>query len=236
VLGAAGVLTAVSLSQDAGDEELQTRLAEAEERAAEARRLAREKGVPPEGGPAVFTMAEHYRAKQLWAERCVSCHAGDDRQAPEIGPGYNSRAWIEAFLRAPNDDRFFGLTEHDGMDPVELEGEDFDAVVELVYAQTGAGDADTELAERGLEQFNNGDCWHCHSIDGEAEGDTGPNLGGRGSAEMLAEFIAQPGHPRWFGDEAQMPSFGDTLSLEDRRLLAEWIVSLRDAEPGEEDE
>ncbi len=227
VLGAAGALTALSMWEDAKDDALQERIAEAEEQAAEARRLAREHGVPPAGGTAVFTMAEHYRAEQLWQSHCASCHEGDDRSAPEIAEGYNSRAWIAEFLRAPNDTRFFGLTGHNGMDPVDLEGDDFDAVVELVYAQTGAEDADDAMAERGLELFNNTDCWHCHSIDGEAEGDMGPNLGDRGSVDMLTEFIGQPAHPLWFGDDAEMPPFEDSISRDDRRLLAEWIVSLQ---------
>jgi ubiquinol-cytochrome c reductase cytochrome b subunit len=232
VLGAAGALTAISLWQDAQDEGLKLRIAEAEEQAAEARRLAREHGVPPEGGVAVFTMAEHYRARQLWASHCASCHDGEDRSAPEISAGYNSRAWIADFMRDPGGDRFFGRTGHDGMSPVTLEGEAFDAVVELVYAQTGAEDADAELAERGLEVFNDTDCWHCHSIDGEEEGDMAPNLGGRGTVEMLTDFIGLPGHELWFGPDAEMPPFEESMAREDRRLLAEWIVSLQSAEPG----
>ncbi len=232
VLGVVGALTVVSIVQDAGDDEYQERLAKAAESAEEARRLAREKGVPPAGGTAVFTMAEHYEAKTLWSQHCESCHAGDEREAPKIEPGYNSRAWIADFLRAPNDARFFGLTDHSGMDPVELEGEEFDAIVELVYAETGADDVDEELAELGREVFtDSSDCWQCHSIDGETEGDLGPNLGGRGTAEMLADFIAEPGHDLWFGSDAEMPAFYDTLSADDRRHLAEWIVHLRDAEP-----
>lgn len=228
---AAGALTAVSFAEDAGDEALQQRLADAERRADKARSLAAQYGVPAAGGPAVFTMEPGYEARKLWGERCAGCHQGGDRKGPEIGPGYNSRAWIRAFLRDPSGDRFFGVTKIDKMKPVQVQGTDFDALVEMVYAETGAADVDAALAERGRQLFDDGECSDCHSRDWDSEGDLGPNLGRRGTVDMLAAFIADPGHPRWFGDKNEMPRFGDKLTADQIRRLAEYVAALRDEAP-----
>jgi mono/diheme cytochrome c family protein len=110
---------------------------------------------------------------------------------------------------------------------VEQRGRDLDALVELVYAESGAADVDARLVELGRELFTGeGKCAMCHEIDGTSAADIGPNLGGRGSLEMLAEFIGRPDHPRWFGDEAEMPSFYDKYDGEARRELAELLVHL----------
>lgn len=224
---AVGVLTVVSFQEDRNDPQLQERLEAAEDSAAKARRLARDKGVPAEGGPAVFTMEEHYHAKKIWAEHCAGCHEGDEREGPEIIAGYNNRAWIRAFLQNPSDDRFFGLTDIDDMKPVKETGADLDALVEWVYAQSGATDVDAALVARGQALFDDGSCIDCHSDDWESEGEPGPNLGRRGTAEMFAAFLADPDHARWFGDKNEMPGFGDKLDAQQRAAMADYLVWLR---------
>jgi ubiquinol-cytochrome c reductase cytochrome b subunit len=224
-----GGLTVISFVEDKGDELYQKGIAASEEKARVARTLALEKGVPPAGGTAVYTTARFFRAGAIWRDDCAACHEGKERKGPEIGPGYNSRAWIRDFLKNPSDKRFFGVTAIDEMKPVKQTGADLDALVELVYAQTGARDADAKLVERGKELFEgDGDCSSCHSIDGKAEGEPGPNLGGRGTVDMLTEFIARPDHPLWFGKANEMPTYYNKYSAVERRELAEWIVSLRD--------
>ncbi|HET6612326.1 MAG TPA: cytochrome b N-terminal domain-containing protein [Kofleriaceae bacterium] len=223
-----GMLTVLSFSEDASNKKYQAQIAESEKQADKARELAATYGVPPAGGMAVFTTEPGYRAQKIFADKCAGCHTGTDRQGPAIGPGYNSRAWIRAFLKNPSGDEFFGPTKIHKMKPVTLEAKDFDAVVEMVYAETGAADADAALVSRGKELFDNdGNCWNCHSIDWETTGDVGPNLGRRGSVDMLTEFIADPAHARWFGDNNAMPAFADKLSEADRRLLAEHILRLQ---------
>jgi ubiquinol-cytochrome c reductase cytochrome b subunit len=227
-----GGLMVVSFVEDKDDERYQKAIAESEERAREARTLALEHGVPPAGGTAVYTTARFYRAREIWQADCAGCHAGRERKGPEIGPGYNSRAWIRDFLKNPSDKRFFGVTGINEMRPVKQEGADLDALVELVYAETGAKDVDAKLVERGKVLFDgDGDCSGCHSIDGKAEGETGPNLGGRGSAAMLTEFIARPDHPLWFGKANEMPTYYNKYNAMDRREVAEWIVWLRTRSP-----
>jgi len=219
----------VSFLEDAGDEDLQERLAAAEHEAQKARSLALEYGVPAQGGVAVYTMHPDYQLKKLWREHCETCHVGGDRSGPEIVAGYNSREWIADFLRDPNGDRFFGVTKINKMKPVELQGVEFDAVVEYVYAQTGAPDADPTLASQGQEYVEEEKCSDCHSTDWESEKDIGPNLARRGSPDMLAEFIRASDHPRWFGDDNEMPSFESKLTPEQAMDLALYITSLRSA-------
>lgn len=226
----AGGLVALSFYEDATDEELQARLARAEETAQRARRLAVENGVPTAGGDAVFDTEPAVAGERLFRQYCAGCHRGDERKGPEISPGYSSRTWIEDFLRRPSGHRFFGVTGIDDMRPPRLRPPDRAALVELIYSQTGAEDANDELVERGRLLFGRGRCPECHSLDWTTEGDLGPNLARRGSVEMLVEFIADPGHPRWFGEANEMPSFRDKLSPEQRRQLAAYIVSLRDGE------
>jgi ubiquinol-cytochrome c reductase cytochrome b subunit len=222
-------LTVVSFREDASDPLVAAANEKAEAQARKARTLALMHGVPAEGGIAVYSTEPLSRARALWREHCAGCHQGAKRQAPEIALGYNSRAWIRDFLLAPSGPRFFGPTRIRGMDPVTLTGADLDAVVELVYAESGAADADPALARRGAELFTGaGDCSTCHSIDGTSESGA-PNLGGRGSPEMLREFIARPDHPRWFGKSNEMPPYYDLLDREERAELAEYLIHLRQA-------
>ncbi len=231
-LGALGViallmigLTAVSFREDARDPRVQKGIHAAEGQARLARTLRKMFGMPAEGGTAIYRQQPYARARTLWREHCAGCHQGGKRQGPEIGPGYNSRGWIRDFLAAPSGPRFFGPTKIRGMEPVEVRGQELDAVVELVYSQTGASDADAAVVARGKTVFA-AECASCHSMDDKSEG-SAPNLGGRGSVEMLAGFMARPDHPRWFGKANEMPAFFDELDREDRRALAEYLVMLR---------
>lgn len=223
-------LTLISVLEDRGDDKLQQRLAEAEVRAELARDLARERGVPAAGAVAVFG------ALDLWHEHCAVCHSGpaEDRKGPLITAGYNSREWLRAFYKDPNGDEFFGVTKINDMEPVEVEPGQLTALVELVYAETGADDVDPTLVEQGLELFE-GDpgCDSCHSLDGHETGD-GPNLGRRGTADWFAELIRDPGQPHLFGgfgENNEMDPFGDTLSYSQRGVLAGYLVWLRTAAP-----
>lgn len=229
-LGLAGALTALSFYQDATDHDLQQRLAIATDMSQRARRLAAAHGVPTAGGDAVFDTEPAVAGERLFRQYCRGCHLGNERKGPEISPGYNSRAWIQDFLRQPHGPRFFGVTEIDDMRPQRLRPAEREALVELIYAQTGAADIDAELAERGGFFFERGRCPDCHSLDWTTEGDTGPNLARRGSVEMLVEFVADPGHARWFGEVNEMPAFREKLSPEQRRQLAAYVVSLRDGD------
>lgn len=249
-----GVLTAVSFVEDKNDERYQKAQAEAHESAKQARALAKQHGVPAAGGVAVFTQVPHYEAKQLWAKHCSSCHQGDARKGPAIGPGYNSRAWIRAFLLEPSGERFFGPSGIKKMKPVKQRGPKLDALVEFVYAQTGAADAKPELVKQGAAIYEDKCAATCHPAKGEEpDGGGAPYLYGRGSADYLVDLIADPGQKPYFGKlnvvdkeskgdddddddsakkpkkppELRMPRFGRKLNDDQRRALAEYLLSLQ---------
>jgi len=229
---AAGALTIISYRADGADPTLAKREADSEKLARRARSLAREHGVPAAGGTAVFSTAPFYRARALWTEHCASCHEGDERKAPLIAAGYNSRAWIRGMLKSPSSDAYFGRTKlgksEDAMPDAEATDAELDALVELVYAESGAADADKALAARGAATFDEAPCADCHERTGEASS-SGPNLAGRGSKAYLTAFIADSGHPRFFGTKDEMPAFGEELPPADIAVLVEWITWLRTA-------
>jgi ubiquinol-cytochrome c reductase cytochrome b subunit len=228
----AGVLTMISFRSDASDPELVERQEKSEQRAALARRLAKEHGVPVTGGAAVFQTAPFWRARVLWAAECAHCHGGPDRKGPLIGAGYGSRAHIRGFLQDPSGDVYFGRTKlaktDKAMKPVEQTGRDLDALVEMVYAETGDKAVDAALVARGVELFDEV-CSDCHEREAGKDSEPGPNFAGRGTVASLASFLAAPDAPVHFGERNEMPAFDDEISEADRRALAEWLVWLRGA-------
>jgi ubiquinol-cytochrome c reductase cytochrome b subunit len=229
VLAGGGALTAISMIEDARDEQYRKGLEDAEARGKHAMALARQHGVPAAGGLAVYATEPGFRARELWAARCAGCHEGDERKGPEIGPGFGSRDHLREFLKDPSGERFFGVTQIQGMKPVSQEGRDLDALVELIYAESGAPDVDPALVARGKELFDgDGGCDSCHSLEPDGQGDVGPALHGHGSAAYWSALIALPGHPRFFGDKSEMPPQYDELGPDDRRELGAFIAGLRE--------
>lgn len=230
-IAAATALTVVSFREDASNPEFAKAHAVAEASAKKARALAKQYGVPAQGGAAVFTLEPGYLGKQIFDRDCAGCHVGNDRKGPEIIEGYNSRAWIADLLRNPSGHRFFGVTAIDDMKPVTEKGEDFAALVELVYAESGESDVDAQLVAKGKALFDDGSCSDCHSIDWETEDEVGPNLGRRGTAEMLEAFILEPGHPRWFGERNTMPKSAGKYSDRELSELVNYLIDLRHKTP-----
>lgn len=206
-----GALVGLAVRDDASDPALAERQKEAHAQARLARTLART-GVPAGGGVRLYDKLTS-PGKKLFDEHCAGCHVGDERKGPEIGPGYNSRAWIREMLLHPDDPRFFGLVkavqanDKAKMPAVTLAGAELDAVVEWLYAQTGARDVDRAMAARGLKLIEDGTCSDCHHTDGESVDGTAPNLGGRGSRAWLMAFVADAGQRRFFGAMNEMPAF-----------------------------
>lgn len=233
---ATGALTMISYRADAADPQLVEREAAAEKLAAKARRLARENGVPAAGGTAVYTTAPFYRARVLWTEHCEGCHQGKDRKGPLIDLGYNNRVWIRGMLTTPSGDEYFGRTKlgksEEAMPATEATGADLDALVEMVYAETGAPDVDAKLAARGVEVFAEQPCGDCHERTGDASS-SGPNLAGRGSIAHLTSFIGDTGQPHFFGEKHEMPRMVEELGPDDLARLAEWVVWFRTATPAD---
>lgn len=203
-----------------------------------ARRLAKLNGVPAPGGLAVYTTAPKYQERRLWAEHCASCHDdGEDRKAPLLGFGHGSRAHLRSLLVDPLAPEHFGLskkiaTDENTMPKAEQPPDELDALVELVYAQSGAKDVDTAKVERGRALFADGDCANCHEITG-TEASTGPNLAGYGTRDYLIGMIADPGAPHRFGAMNDMPRFADKLTPPEIGLLADFLIWRRTATPAD---
>jgi ubiquinol-cytochrome c reductase cytochrome b subunit len=246
VLGSmlAGVvaLTALSVTNDAANESYQKAMAQAHKEAERARGFAKE-GVLPEGGPAVYRNDPEYKVRALYKEHCQNCHEIDGfggEEAPSL-TDYSSREWLAALVRNPNDPRFFGGTKHDDMDPYpelgeekSLTAEQLAAVVEHLWALQGEPDVDAVLAAQGKALWADElDCNNCHETEVGVEG-SGPNLLGHGSAAWVARVIRDSGKPDLFGEEAQMPKFGED-KLDEQQLadLAAFVVKQRVVEAAE---
>jgi ubiquinol-cytochrome c reductase cytochrome b subunit len=233
VLGAAAVglvaataLAVTALAKDAHNPAYAKARAEEKTRGETARRLAL-KGVPADGN--VFRNDPRYRAREIWDERCAGCHSfsgGGGEKAPDL-KDYNSRAWIRGFLTNPDGPLYMGPAKIEkGMQPVDASPEEMDALVEFLYAETGAADADAAKAGRGRDLLSPKDCDTCHDFDGAGEND-GPNLKGRGTAKWVASVIAEAGHPLLFGDRNKMPKFRTKLTPEEIDELAKFVIDLK---------
>jgi ubiquinol-cytochrome c reductase cytochrome b subunit len=233
VLAAAGLgllaLTALgvtALANDARDPAYAKARAEEQARGETARRLAL-KGVPADAN--VFRNDPMYHAREIWDDRCAGCHSLSGAGG-EKGPdfkNYNSRAWIRGFLANPDGPLYMGPAKIEkGMRPVAAEPEEMEALVEYLYAETGATDVDASKAGRGRDLLSPHDCDTCHDFDGDGEND-GPNLKGRGTVKWVAAVIADAGHPLLFGDRNKMPKFRNKLTADEIDELAMFIVGLR---------
>jgi len=112
------------------------------------------------------------------------------------------------------------------MRAVDATAEEQEALVEFLYAETGAADADTAKAARGKDLLSPKDCDTCHDIDGEGEND-GPNLKGRGTAKWVAAVIADAGHPLLFTDRNKMPKFSNKLTPAEIEDMTKFVLGLK---------
>jgi len=187
--------------------------------------------LPPAGGTAVFENEPAFQGRRIFKERCEGCHRGTERKGPELVAGYNSRAWLRDYLMDPDGARFFGLTKGiPGMKPVKFRGAELDALVEMLYAESGGAGAHTAKVEAGKKIFDTGPCSDCHSRDGTTTGEEGPNLGGRGGKAWLVAMIADASEPRLFGEKNEMPKFKEKLRPDEIDKVAEFVAGLRGAE------
>jgi ubiquinol-cytochrome c reductase cytochrome b subunit len=230
-------LTIVSLAGDGNDTELGKREQIAARDASRARELAKEYGVPATGPHELAAMQPMYRARALFAQKCKGCHDADsnDRKGPIIAAGHGDRAWLRGFLKTPSGPAYWGKTKlgqgDDAMKPVELPDQELDDLVELLYAQSGAIDADTAKRDRGKAIFDNA-CNECHAIDEGVAGASAPGLGMLGSRDWYTGFIGNPKSTVHMGAErSEMPRFDKDLSIVDRDALAGYLTWLRTATP-----
>ena len=172
--------------------------------------------------------------------------------------GFGGEAWAAGMLDPDRVDtpEYFGATPFADGDMVQyvkttlwdIDRDDPEAVAELrgrirAVAAALASESDLPpgpddvtppdpaLAARGRELMA-GDlgCTDCHNF-GDAEDGYACDLNGYASRVWLAEFIANPAHPRFYGDENAMPLYspgppGDDANLltkEEVVLIADWL-------------
>jgi ubiquinol-cytochrome c reductase cytochrome b subunit len=235
LLAVIGALTLASIAADHGDSDLAKRQEAADQVATRARDLARDYGVPATGALDVYTQGPFGHARDLYKRRCASCHAATskDRKGPVIGPGHGNRAWFLGMMKSPSGDAYWGKTKlaktDDAMAAIELPDADLADLAELLYAQTGASDADAAKAAHGAKLFDKA-CNDCHSIGEGVLGQSAPALFGVGSRDYYTSFIGNPKSPMHMrNDNSEMPRFDKELSIADRDALAAYLVWLRTA-------
>lgn len=225
-------LTAMAMADDRKDESYQKSLVEANKLAERARALAKT-GVHPQGGGAVYWNDPEYKVKQLYIEHCRNCHALEGfggGEAPEL-TDYSSRAWLSALIRNPNDERFFGKTKHDTMEPYgsdKLSDEQLAATVEYVVSLMEPEQTlDAALVAKGAALWKDElDCNTCHEID-PGKDNEGPNLAGHGTLAWVERVIRDSSKADLFGSKAQMPKFQGKLSDEEIAALSAFVVARR---------
>jgi ubiquinol-cytochrome c reductase cytochrome b subunit len=226
----AGLVSVIALGMlasrtDAKNPEYVKQRGEAKEQAELARNLAK-RGVPAEGGLGVFKNDPQFAAREIWTEKCAGCHSLSGTGG-EKGPdlkGWGSRQWLTEFMHNPDAPTKMGPCKLEkGMKPVKASDEDIAALVEFVYAQSGAPDVDAGKADKGKALLSDLDCDSCHEIDGTSSGQ-GPNLGGHGTPDYVRAIIRDASAANLFGKRNRMPKFEGKLTAEQIEALARLVL------------
>ncbi|MEM9192490.1 MAG: cytochrome b N-terminal domain-containing protein [Myxococcota bacterium] len=229
--GGAGALVFISYSDDAVDEELQSELSEATRRADRSVQLARS-GIPPAGPVAMLDADPFTKGREIYRQMCLECHVfrGEGERAAPDHTGFGSPAWIKLMLEHPQDDHFFGTTEHYSSMPSQAEDlteEELDAVVAFLFSmghEPQDPELDTALLEEG-QQITENKCRRCHMFrgDGDFMGNEGPNLTRWGSRTWILGQIMDPQNTAHYGPLAEMPAFSDQLTPHEARMVTAYL-------------
>lgn len=213
-------------------------------------------GIPDSGAVTLLQTDPKTRGPRLFAANCASCHRfdghdglhgipEDEQSAPDL-KGFASREWIAKLLDPAHiaTTNFFGGTAfsegkmvkfvHE--DVAEFDEEEQQALKAVVVAlsaearlpaQVEMDARDAELIESGKEHLvDTVGCVDCHEYEIEDEDATAPVLTGYGSREWLIRFIANPEHPKFYGEKNdRMPNFGEEGILTDAEIgyVADWL-------------
>lgn len=222
-------LTTMSYIADSKDPLIAIQKEKTEKETAKIKVLAA-KGIPPEGGLAVFQNDPLFAGGKLFSQNCIVCHKlngeGGDK-APDL-TNYNSREWLFGFFKNLNDPKYYGNTGIKIMEPVDLPDDDIYDIVEFLLFQTGKNlILDEKAIKRGETQVIEGDemCLYCHSYNGEGQ-KLAPELTNYGSDKWLNEFITDPANIKFYGKQNKMPAFKDKLSEQQIENIVIFLQSL----------
>ncbi len=166
----------------------------------------------PDGTPA------HTRMKR-WTGEMVD-DADDEESRRELNRAFDA---VAAYL------------EDESVHPGRLAAIDLNASDSGTVGETSS-ERDSLLIEG--RRFFMSTCNECHSYQGKRIGTFhAPDMYGYGSVDWIEQMIAEPDHETKYRSKgrqpAQMPSFRDRLTLQERLLIAQWLhTSIETPAPG----
>jgi ubiquinol-cytochrome c reductase cytochrome b subunit len=213
-------------------------------------------GIPVEGAVTLLRNDPLTQGPKLFAQKCASCHryGGTDglgnvppsAQSASDLRGFASRQWLAGLLD-PNriaTTNYFGGTKFHADKMVKFVNKDVahyapeqQAQLRKVIAalsaeaqlkgQLAADQRDEAVIAQGRELLQNEmRCTDCHQFHIPDENATAPDLTNYGSRKWLINFINNPAHQDFYGDNNdRMPLFGKDQILDARQigLIADWL-------------
>ncbi|HHT9109308.1 MAG TPA: c-type cytochrome, partial [Candidatus Wunengus sp. YC64] len=225
--GLAGIiaLTILSIHHDSHDIHIIHQREDAEKQTARAIKLA-SRGVPPQGGLAIFLNDPVALGEKIFKESCNGCHMvkGEGGETGADFTNFGSREWVSGLLKDPKGKKYF--KESGAMPPVKQPDESLRDMAEFLLSQSGGlHNQSADRLERGKELVLKGNCVICHPIGDKDAKRVAPNLTGYLSEEWLKEFIKNPSDPKFYGTRNKMPGF-DKLSERELDALVQYLISL----------
>lgn len=189
-------------------------------------------GKPAVGDPTAADLGLF--GKREWLTKFLEDPAGKTHFGPTLKATFNGQKVGDRFTKG---EMANWITENKSA----LKADDLKAVVEFLISQGERLDEtppNPDLVAAGKEFFVlgaddlNGTCYDCHAmrIKGELFQEpsaaivAAPDLTGYGSANWLREFIRNPGHKQFYGENNAMLPFESRLSETELNMLVEWML------------
>jgi ubiquinol-cytochrome c reductase cytochrome b subunit len=214
-------------------------------------------GIPPTGALTLLRTDPKTQGHRDFVSQCAICHGKPEEKDDKGNPlrdgapaltGFAGREWIKGLLdpKQVATAAYFGNTAHFEGDMVNFVQNDLaewtpeeitDAINALsaeakLPSQQAADQADAASIERGRALLKDEErCAGCHKFHEVGELGTAPDLTGYGGEAWLTEFIANPAHERFYGDNNdRMPAFApepgaasNQLSPEQLKLMVDYL-------------
>jgi ubiquinol-cytochrome c reductase cytochrome b subunit len=215
-------------------------------------------GIPASGAVSMLRNDALTQGPRLFAlHNCSACHSCADSAgngivckepvAPNLY-GFANREWIAKLLDPKQVDGpdMFGHTKHKAGDMVTFVKDDLvnksaDDVKKLVIVlsaqaalpnQAAADKADAETIKQGKKLLETLTCIDCHKFDDLGALGSAPDLTNYGSRQWLIDFISDPAHERFYGENNDnMPAFykdpanpkNNKLTRRELEMLVDWL-------------
>ncbi|MBA4097750.1 MAG: cytochrome-c oxidase, cbb3-type subunit III [Rhodospirillum sp.] len=206
------------------------------DRAALVDRIASADDATIQGDPPLMAFVRH-TGHTLFGDNCAACH-GRNAQGGKGYPSLTTASWlwggnpatiaetIRVGINSTHPDTRVSQMLAFGRDGM-LPRDDVTKVVAYVRSLTAATDAPAEPIADGKEVFA-ANCVSCHGADGKGKTDVGgPDLTDQfwiygGDLQSIFDTV-------WSGRQGHMPTWEARLSAIDRKILALYLVDLKEA-------